>query len=726
MRSNPKKFQFFSFRLFLEALKRLRVIGLATGIPAVTISALVPVVFWIEGGVQSPLVGRSLCVPAVLVVLLAPFFFFELFSFLQKRKESDFFHAIPYTRTCVYVSFVAAALIFVWVIQLVCALVAGALWSIVPMAKGLTPDLGGMATYVLVSMLAAAMLSGFMMLALTLSGTGGSCILLFALFAAFVRVVFAIFLSALDTVELIATEVMWESSFLSPLWFLPINVFYSLGNLEQGATCLFYGLPNLLYSAVVTLVIFGLAGLLYKHRRSEMAGEPAPGVRTQALFRILFTILPALLIPLLLLQYSSETSLILVIVVVVLLFYFLYELVTTRRPRNMLKAIPGLGIVVGACVVFVLLFYAYRGVVLYESIDKSRIQSVSMESNGFNSHSYQGRLLGTVSTDDEKVIALVARQLEKSQKYERGEIDEKPIEYWNRVVVTIRTKGGRTIRRRVVMREEMQSELQAQYAYTDEFKDILFLLPKDQEIHHGQVYMGGPFAESVNLSSDIGFVMETFRREYATLSHEEKLEVLSPMMFGSRENTYLMLTLRGNTQEGGYSYSADYLITPALPQTSACLVAAWGAGKGNHLSWSLGRDSKEEHIRVDEESVAKTLEAFRQGVEQSELAAALPVLGGRLSLCFPARGEGRSFTVELDAKQYLAFVELLLDTNLISSDGVLKDTTAAKDTCMVVIDLSGEDARTGGTLWLYCTAVLELPPERYSELMSLLKCTERE
>jgi hypothetical protein len=43
-----------------------------------------------------------------------------------------------------------------------------------------------MAAYVVMSMLAAAMISAFMMLALSVSGTGGSCMLLFALFAGFV------------------------------------------------------------------------------------------------------------------------------------------------------------------------------------------------------------------------------------------------------------------------------------------------------------------------------------------------------------------------------------------------------------------------------------------------------------------------------------------------------------------------------------------------------------
>ena len=137
MKTNRMNTQFFNFRLFLEGLKRLRVIGLATAILAVTASAVIPLVFWIEelpamydGPVEVE--PAFLCVPAGAMVAFAPFFFFVLFSFLQKRKESDFFHAIPYTRTCVYNSFVAAALTFVFAIQLTCGTVAGILWGVAP------------------------------------------------------------------------------------------------------------------------------------------------------------------------------------------------------------------------------------------------------------------------------------------------------------------------------------------------------------------------------------------------------------------------------------------------------------------------------------------------------------------------------------------------------------------------------------------------------------------
>ena len=317
MKEKTMSTQIFNFRLFLEGLKRLRVIGLATAILALTASALVPLVAWIEGNRftgEYRIDTQLLCVPLPFVTLLAPFFFFVLFSFLQKRKESDFFHSIPYTRTCVYVSFVTSALVFAWAIQLACALTAGILWSI---PFFILCDLGGLVSYTLVCMLATAMLSAFMMLALSVSGTSGSCILQFVLFTGFVRVVATIFLGCLNSIVLLPASDMWHSSFFSPLWFLPVNIFWYLMESDM-ATPVMYSLPNILYSLLVTLATYALAGLIYKHRKSEMAGNPAPGRKTQALFRIMFALIPALLIPLFLINGEDDAAMHLVLIVVVM------------------------------------------------------------------------------------------------------------------------------------------------------------------------------------------------------------------------------------------------------------------------------------------------------------------------------------------------------------------------------------------------------------------------
>ena len=77
MKTNTRNLSsnFFNFRLFLEGLKRLRVIGLATAILALTVSAVIPIVALLESlghapvhtnHVETPIV----CIPMPFVIIL--------------------------------------------------------------------------------------------------------------------------------------------------------------------------------------------------------------------------------------------------------------------------------------------------------------------------------------------------------------------------------------------------------------------------------------------------------------------------------------------------------------------------------------------------------------------------------------------------------------------------------------------------------------------------------
>ena len=184
----------FNLRLFLEAVKRLRVIGIAFAILALTVAILVPSLAWIsyqksfdrqmnnyleekqyyasietdDGKIsdyseelvapelkEQPVEDFLLCIPLYMLPFTAPLFFLLLFSFLHKRKESDFYHAIPYTRTCVYISFASGALAFVFAISAASALLSGLIYTLCPFTTFSLWDLIGL---LLLSMLSSAFL----------------------------------------------------------------------------------------------------------------------------------------------------------------------------------------------------------------------------------------------------------------------------------------------------------------------------------------------------------------------------------------------------------------------------------------------------------------------------------------------------------------------------------------------------------------------------------------
>ena len=734
MKQSTVNSQFFNFRLFLEALKRLRVIGLGTAILSLTVSVLVPMTTWLERNSREvkeiyEMDTQMLCVPAGIVALLAPLFFFVLFSFLQKRKESDFFHAIPYTRTCVYVSFITAALAFIWSIQLACGVVAGILWSMIPLVSA---DIGGMIAYVAISMLAAAMLSAFMMLALTVSGTSGSCFLLFFLFAGFVRVVCAIILGCMDTIYFIDTNEMWDVSFLAPQWLLPINILYYWMN-GQEATTMLYSFANILYSFVVTAGLYTLSGVLYNRRKSEMAGNPAPGVKTQALFRILFSSLAVLLIPLLLITEGFDAAILLVLVVLVLLVYFLYELITTKRPKNLLRILPGLGIVAGVCVAFSLGFGAYRTIVVNEKITSNEIKWVSMESNGFTSGTYQDRLSDTLRADDAELVKVIAERIAVSQEYERVGAPGGPYDYdsgyYRRADVTVRLKSGRTLYLRVAMDEESQAKLQSRFASLEDLKDIMYLLPTNTEVQSAGLNLSAYDHVYLSDREQFGLLLSTFRTEFETLTEEQKAQVMAPVFNAaatyskgydydiaypdSKGDGTMRLSLSGRVN--GKRFINEYIITDALPETRRIATYLWGLGQmsGSYI-WDEG-------YGVDG-TPAEVLAALTEYCKDPKFGEEYPYMKGTVTLLSPS-GKGiwdkeEQTTFFLNAKDYARFAEILSKACVVTTSTKEQDFVLTENTYCISLYNEYWDGDKSLSFGVY--GVFELPPEALAELIDIL------
>ncbi len=590
----------FNFRLFLEGLKRLRVIGLASGILSVTVSMLIPITQWIneapKGTYSSSAIADQLmtktvvktgfaCVPAACMVLLAPFFMMVLFSFLRRRKDSDFFHAIPYSRTCVYTSFSLAALTFVAAIQILSALSAGILWAVCPYC---TLEVGPYIGYVLVAMLTAAFAAGFMAVALPVSGTTGSCVLLFALFISFFRVVGLIFLSMAETITFLPSDYLWNQTIISPNWSLPLSLFLFLisgGNVDGISI---FAPIRLVYHAVVTLALFAFGGVLYKFRRSEMAGSSAPGRRTQALFRIMFTLMLALLLPMLpIIDSRVDDAIVLVLIVAVLLVYFLYEFITTKRAGNMLKVIPGLGIVAAVCVAFFLLFLGYRTVILYEDVEAEDIKSVTINVGYLEENSYQYYLSQDIRVSDDVIKEIVAEQFEFTQEH----IDDRDYQYvplreWsdekaygNTTVVsyyetmTIRLKNGRKMTRRLMFTYEQVQAIHERLNFLGIYADIRYCLPEKESVNRifagvGEMNFGLYRQRS---HEELENMLEIFAREYEALSEQQKQQAQDP------SDTY-RITLYGEmplTYSGhpARSYGNTYALDPTLfPETIAYMI----------------------------------------------------------------------------------------------------------------------------------------------------------
>ena len=107
----------FSFHMFLQTLKQTRLVGFIM-MAVITLISVVPIISSLSyikeykqvnnvGGIS----GNYFLV--LVFIIVVPVISLIVWSFLNKRSGSDFYHSIPYTRLCIYLSKTAAILTWI-------------------------------------------------------------------------------------------------------------------------------------------------------------------------------------------------------------------------------------------------------------------------------------------------------------------------------------------------------------------------------------------------------------------------------------------------------------------------------------------------------------------------------------------------------------------------------------------------------------------------------------
>ncbi len=474
-----KNNKLFSLKLYLEALKRLRIIGIAAAILCVSVSALVPIYHmanmsrysYYEDIISSSslptirtdvIENGALVIPALVASYLMPLLVFFLFSYLNKRNESDFYHAIPFTRGCVYTSTTLATLTWAWGILIASCLVAGALWAIDPYA---TFSFGGLMLQMLYMCLNATLLISAANVAVSLMGTAMTGVIAFGIVLCLWRFILGMAMVTMDELSNLIDAELVLGGYLNPSFLLPVNLVMGEALVDRPAV--------LIYALVVSLGLFALGGWLYRIRRSETAGRSVAGKWIQILMRCLITLPTSILMTYMLLTGNADLGTFLIVLVVTLLIFLLYELLTTRSVRRMVKATPWLGAVLAACIVFGGVMLIGNTVVMNQNIPAERITAVGLGNTGVGGVElslYEHKVLDDYMTKNDEAAEIVAEALKRAQDAERnGGYYYNGYEYpsygayapsnLGRVWVNIRLAGGMTITRRVLVEQEDYARL---------------------------------------------------------------------------------------------------------------------------------------------------------------------------------------------------------------------------------------------------------------------------
>lgn len=409
-----------------STVSRIKTIGIVFGIFVALLAILGPIMSlffnfsyytlssenlikrYVEAGDLIGLMPKLCMLGAFIMTLLA-------FNYLNHRGSSDFFHAIAEKRTTTFLSNIAAVIITICII----AAAGGVLCCIMGLILSFALNLNYFSVFMVVmnSIAGALLVSAATSLSMSITGTLFSNIVLSAIVLFMPNTLIRMFNSAvifsLPSANISAGNAMHE-------------VLGGLNIVSSGSQTLHDGWA-LLYTAVLAAVYIAIGAALYNRRRSEIAGRSAPSRRLQLIYRILvgfaaFSVVTAIafviIYGIVLKDNSADYTFLYVIIfvgyIVAAIVYFLYELISTKKWKNVASAIPGLGIVILLSIAMFAAMSASYGNEAYFAPKADEIEYVcfSKDEGGIGSiEDYYMANIDEYKIEDEQVKQIVSDSL---------------------------------------------------------------------------------------------------------------------------------------------------------------------------------------------------------------------------------------------------------------------------------------------------------------------------
>lgn len=438
---NKIKKSWFNVGLYLDGLKQLRIIGIMGVVIMACAAILIPLGCnisnanyneYYHGGDVWETVGRVVAYdflemnPVIIMAFFVavPLMTLYLFNFMNRRNACDFYHAIPDTRECLFISYGAAILTWSMVLVFESALlsvISAGIFEYVELSKGF---FGQFVVIVANSFAGAVFLFGVFMIAMSVTGTNFTNLAVAAMILVTPRLMVTVVV-AIITEMIPVIPFSFGDSILDDR----LNVVTNLvtGAMFGGGYEAITMWKSFIYTLIVGLIYSGVGAFLFKKRKSEAATSAAINSKLQCLLRLI----PAMVISLLPVfgwaqMFVGENTIdtedifyFIVFYVMAIIAYLLYELITTRKLKNLIKALPGLLWLVVYNIVMVVVVVAGYNILLNDVPNASDVNSVKINfGNYYYSYShdrdyYAGKLEDIVF-DSPEIIELLTSELERN------------------------------------------------------------------------------------------------------------------------------------------------------------------------------------------------------------------------------------------------------------------------------------------------------------------------
>lgn len=490
------KKQVFNFRLFLDGLKQLRTIGVLFTLAFSLIAVCIPVLSYISSLDRAnhtitsvnflemhPLIILSFCVVAPLLTLF-------LFSFLNKRESSDFYHALPATRTCLFLSMTVSVITWLFIsmalptiLSVICHLIFPQLFAV-----NLLSVFATFFNCFTGSLLVIASIS----IAMSVTGTVFSNILLSLLLIFLPRLLITLIVSCVSNMFPLVNSLPFIP-ILDAGYNVPAGFVLTFFTDSSATTNVLTQWESGLYTFIVAMVYFVLALFLFKKRNSESAGQSAPNHKLQALYRFLvgfaISCIPSFLLFSTLTDVHYGTSaediaMLLIFYLVAVLAMFVFEYLCTRQFKGLLRRglFTVLWMVIGNVVFIGSIFGLYTAVSSYsphaEDIQSVKIVQLNTD-NGGSTPEYFSVQTAKIELTDPSVRSLIAKRL----RYSLDLLDISQEKFYTEVqdaeFITVAIKDGLfTHRRRIPLFDGDTEIISKAVESVPEFKTVFMDLPE--------------------------------------------------------------------------------------------------------------------------------------------------------------------------------------------------------------------------------------------------------
>ena len=579
------------FPLLLDSLRQLRLMGGIYLLISIVFSVLPVILIDRQAGVRATVSITEYNFVLYAYIFIAPMtLVHQAFGFLTKRSDSDFYHSLPVTRNCLYLTRLVAVLFILFVTILLSLLSSFVAYAL----SGVAVNWLCFPKLLLFFCDCALLIASVTLIGITVTGTHFtafvvSCLLLFL----------PRFLSTMISIVVLDVAPIVELKELGLLFNMGYNLPIALlmPVLSLGLATDFVGdfadliininSNGLLYTFLLSLIYIDIGLILHHFRKSETAGRSAPSKVLQHIIRCalalpLFTVLGVLAVTD---EFTAEPFWTGVLIALAFLVYFIYELITTKKWRSLLPALYVLPVVLllGFGIPFAGTFAAKNA--LNRVPAASEIEYVNLNVNGsgyYNNNNYYQMLLENQEYKDRdgELNALLLKGLEQgiatcnTRKRNYNETRVTCTAY-----VTFNLAKGKKLTRQIFLSPEdfnRLKEIQASYGF---YQEILSTTP-DPDIVTG-ITCGTFFSEETTARR----FYETFQQEFDALPLEQKLEVMTSASIGPvvddtnptsnepEEYAFSSDTMMWVTGYFGFKdFRVAYRITPLTPKTLSMLL----------------------------------------------------------------------------------------------------------------------------------------------------------